>query len=66
MNQLASSPLTRECATACLQAVLFLLGGRTACKQAVARILDELAIFSGLPEAPSADPATTLGSRVRQ
>jgi hypothetical protein len=41
----ASSPLKKECATACLQAVLLLLGRSIACKQAVAHIMDKLAVF---------------------
>ena len=38
-------PLKKECATACLQAVLSLLGRSTACKQAVAQIVDESAFL---------------------
>ena len=44
-----SSPLKKECATACLQAVLLLLGKSTACKQAVAHIVDELPLFQRAP-----------------
>ena len=41
----SSRPLMKERATACLQAVLLLLGKSTACLQAVAHIVDDLAVF---------------------
>ena len=47
------SRLKKECATACLQAVLLLLGKSTACKQAVAHIVDELAVFQRAANKPS-------------
>jgi len=46
------SPLKKECATACLQAVLLLLGRNTVCKQAVAHIVDEWTIFRRAARSP--------------
>jgi len=46
------SRLKKECATACLQAVLLLLGKSTACKQTVAHIVGELTFFQRAAKEP--------------
>ena len=62
-----SSRLKKPCATACLQAVLLLLGMSTACKQAVAHTVDDLTVLQEaaadgtLGLMPSISPGSTVG-----